>query len=68
MYVCMYVYTCVCTYVHMYVLNPAITVNANNRGLGRVPTVDNSVHCSVCQRTFNQPGDSQVFGREIFTN
>ena len=38
-------------------LNPAITVNANNRVLGRVPTVDNSVHCSVCQRTFNRPGD-----------
>ena len=38
-------------------LNPAITVNANNRGLGRAPTVDNSVHCSVCQRTFNRPGD-----------
>ena len=51
-------------------LNPAIAVNANNRGLGRVPTVDNRVHCSVCQRTFNRPGDFKRHKclAEIFTN
>ena len=38
-------------------LNPVITMNANNGGLGHVPTVNNSVHCSVCRRTFNRPGD-----------
>ena len=31
-HVCMYVYTCV-RKINMYVLNPAITVNANNRGM-----------------------------------
>ena len=33
MYVCMYVCMYTRVYINMYVLNPAITVNANNRGM-----------------------------------